>query len=867
MPEENMKSILNALNIYFETIPNRLLKYRWLVWLILIAVTVFLSFGVVRTKFDMTLEGWFADDDPIKMALDAFKEDFGSDDGVYIVYKPNDGDVFSEKSLKAVQSIRYDLLNFRDRLKAGEQSMLDHIIKINTLVNASILTVKEDSLISSQLVGKDIPTSAEALDGIRETATSQKTFPLLYFSKDYQYGGIFIETDFGTIPLESSTNTGEIDSDEFEEDFEEEIEISMAVDIDATEEKKKYKPTEMNEYLDLMKEIYDILHKPEYADHLKYYPVGNAPMMDFSMEIIAEMGPMYSGMLLIMIMLFWVLFRSFSAVLWPITIVVLSSVWTVGITGWLGVTITTMLMLTIMLILAVGTADTIHLLSGYVLARSNGFNHQEALAFAFKKAALACLLTTVTTMIGMLGLTFTSIAHVKTFGFMSSGGVGLAFILSIFFLPVMLDLWSPMQKKDHKKDTRFKKIGQVFGKRIPNFSIRLQSALNRVMPMVQKSPIGFSLFFLAVFGICVYGATQVKVDSNIIEQFKAGTKIRKTYEVVDAHMMGTQVMEIYMDMGSENALQDPKVLKTIERLQQTITTKYKYLVVRSASLSDVVKDAYQVLNEGREEMYRIPDKEKVLSQTLFLFNSANPEDRRKLVSDNYQKSHISVQLHNTGSFEYIEMFKKMRQDIDAAFNPLKKDYPEMKITITGGLALIMELSDYIAWSQIKSLGIVIGVISILLIFIFGSYRAGLISIIPNLIPATLTFGLLGLLDIPLDSDTMIIAPVIIGIAVDDTIHFITHYRNEVLIDGNITRALVETIKEVGQAITFTSLILGLGFGIMAFSSHVGTSNMGRFGTLAIFVALFCDLFMLPAMILIFKPKFIKKGSPVVSGTN
>ena len=259
-----MKSILNALNIYFETIPNRLLKYRWLVWLILIAVTVFLSFGVVRTKFDMTLEGWFADDDPIKMALDAFKEDFGSDDGVYIVYKPNDGDVFSEKSLKAVQSIRYDLLNFRDRLKAGEQSMLDHIIKINTLVNASILTVKEDSLISSQLVGKDIPTSAEALDGIRETATSQKTFPLLYFSKDYQYGGIFIETDFGTIPLESSISAGEIDSDEFEEDFEEEeIEISMVVDIDATEEKKKYKPTEMNEYLDLMKEIYDILHKNE----------------------------------------------------------------------------------------------------------------------------------------------------------------------------------------------------------------------------------------------------------------------------------------------------------------------------------------------------------------------------------------------------------------------------------------------------------------------------------------------------------------------------------------------------------------------------------------------------------------------------
>jgi len=249
----------------------------------------------------------------------------------------------------------------------------------------------------------------------------------------------------------------------------------------------------------------------------------------------------------------------------------------------------------------------------------------------------------------------------------------------------------------------------------------------------------------------------------------------------------------------------------------------------------------------------------MLTQTLFMFNNANPEDRRKLVTDDYQKSHISVQLYNAGSYEYMQVFDRMRMDIDNSASLLKQSYPEMEVKITGGLALMMELSEYITLSQARSLGLAIVVISLLLIFIFGSFRAGLISIIPNLIPASLTFGLLGLLDIPLDSDTMIIAPVIIGIAVDDTIHFITHYRAEVLIDGDIARALRDTIKEVGQAITFTTLILGLGFSIMAFSSHVGMSNMGRFGTLAIFVALACDLFMLPAMILLFKPKFKKKS--------
>jgi hypothetical protein len=250
----------------------------------------------------------------------------------------------------------------------------------------------------------------------------------------------------------------------------------------------------------------------------------------------------------------------------------------------------------------------------------------------------------------------------------------------------------------------------------------------------------------------------------------------------------------------------------------------------------------------------------MLSQTLFLFNNANPEDRRKLVSDDYRKSHISVQLYNSGSHEYIRIFGEMRADIDETVRQLKVTYPELKITITGGLALIMELSDYITWSQIKSLGLAILVISGVLIFVFGSTRAGLIAIIPNLIPATLTFGLLGLLGEPLDSDTMIIAPIIIGIAVDDTIHFITHYRGEVLIDGDIIRALRTTVKEVGQAIVFTSLILGLGFSIMGFSSHLGSSNMGKYGTLAIFMALICDLFLLPAAIMIFKPRFQKKSS-------
>lgn len=876
-----MKNMLNSMTNYLERVPERIRTKQIWVWLFFIAITVFVSFGIQKTQFDMTMEGWFADDDPVKLALDDFHAEFGSDDGVFIVYQPKDGNVFSAKSLKVVQKIREDLLNYRLRLKEGETSALSHIVRVNTLVNASVLINQDDALLSRQLVGKHIPTSQDDLDKIRKTAHLQKTFPLLYFSKDEKYGGIFIETDFGTIPANEdlSATAENRDEDEFsdeEEEFSDEEDISFEVDESAVVERVRFKKTDMADYLKLMEDINKVIKQPELADHLAYYSVGNAPMMEYGMEIMEEMGPMFIAMIAIMVILLLVLFRSLSAVVWPISIVVLSTVWVVGIAGWLGITITTMLMLTIMLILAVGTADAVHILSGYLYARNEGQHHADAMRFTYNKSALACLLTTVTTMMGMLALTATPIVHIKVFGFMSAAGVALALFFTTFLLPAMMDLWSPFYQADdggEKKQKAPLKVIRILkgivspvratvsfmGKFVPNFSLILQKVLDKILPIVQLSPVAFVGFFLTVFGICIYGATQVLVDSNIIEQFKEGTTIRKIYEVVDANMMGTQNMEILVDMGKENAFHDPDLLKSIDRLQETMAHKYP-LVVRTSSLVDVVKDSYQTLNEGRKEMYVIPAERRMLSQTLFLFNNANPEDRRKLVSDDYRKSHITVQLYNAGSFEYLNVFAEMHKDINEALDPHIQTYPEMKISITGGLALLMELSDYITWSQIKSLGLAIVVISIILIFVFGSFRAGLISIIPNLIPATLTFGLLGLLGLPLDSDTMIIAPVIIGVAVDDTIHFITHYRGEVLTDGDITRALNDTIKEVGQAIIFTSLILGLGFSVMANSNHMGMSNMGKFGTLAIFAALLCDLFLLPSMILIFKPKFQKKGA-------
>jgi predicted RND superfamily exporter protein len=391
--------------------------------------------------------------------------------------------------------------------------------------------------------------------------------------------------------------------------------------------------------------------------------------------------------------------------------------------------------------------------------------------------------------------------------------------------------------------------------------------LGRVLPAVEKAPLLTIAIFMVIFAACVLGATRVKIDSNMVEAFKQGSTLKTNYNVVDKYMAGTNTMEIFIDGGKSDALLDPRIISAMDRLQQTIETKYPHLTARTFSLANIVKDAYQVLNDGDKNYYRVPKTPALLTQTLFMFNNANPEDRRRLVSDNYRKTHISVQLYNAGSHRYTAFFNEVKKDIDAAFFSVRKEHPQFRAHITGSLALIMKLADYIGWSQIKSLGTVIAIISLIMVFIFGSTRVGGLSIIPNLIPATLIFGLLGFLGIALDADTMIIAPVIIGIAVDDTIHFITHYREEVIKDGDIKRSIHETIHEVGQAIIFTSLVLGFGFLTLAFSSNTSFIKVGIFGSMAIFAALLCDLFLLPALILVFKPKFSARARKLTLTTN
>ena len=860
-----MKQLLFLMSNTFEAIPDQVRRFRWLVWSLFIGILIFYGSGASKFQLDLTDEGFFSKSDPVRIAYNQFRAQFGGDDNIYLVYKALDGDVFSEKSLTAVRNLQEEILNYRLHLAPEESSPLDHIVDVKTIVNASYLEASDDALVSRQFIGSNIPRTQEELNAIREKAFAHPDYPLFYVSKDASYGGILIRTDLGAKPVSKNSDDPEeknadgsiteltlddleiTDFDELQEDFQQ----NTATAIDENPEFEFVDPVQ---YQDLMHKLTDYFEKPEYQAALNFHPVGNAVIHTYVLDVLFEQINTVMGLsILLIIAMLWILFRSAAAVLWPIIIIGSASVMAIATLGWLELRMNMMVNITIFMILVVGVADSVHLLSGYIYYRNHGHDHRKALRLTYRNAGMAILLTSVTTAIGMMSLFLVPIDAIQIFGFSAAAGVVFAFIISVLMLPLMLDIWKPYKENRQKTKAKEHHVIQRVLRKVEHYS--------HLKPDVNIS------IFTIIFIFFLYGLTLIEVDSNPMSLFKPDTPIVKDFSLVDKNMSGTQNIELMIDMGVENALKDPAVLKAMEEYQNYLVQTFPGEVLRTNSLVNIAKDANKSLNGGKETFYTIPDNPQILEQTLFLFNSANPTDRRLVVSDDYRQAHVTASFTNVGSKRYVEILDQVQPQLDNFFGELKNVYPAMKITTTGSMTIFSKLLDLLSWSQIKGFGIALALISVILLLVLSSVKLGLIALYPNLFPLVVMFGLMGYLKIPLDVDTLIVAPLMIGIVVDDTIHFLNHYRAEVQKHGDVYKGIKIAFREVGQAIAFTSIILALSFMAMMLMDHQGLKHFGILSSITIVTALIAELFLLPALLVRFGANLGVKNQKQSTKTN
>jgi len=861
---------IHRINLFFENMPDQLRAKRIWVGLFFLFATGFLAVGVKNVVIDESLAAYFHKDDPVKQAYDKFRSIFGGDEYVYIVYRARDKDIFSHSSLMALKGLHHALADYRLGLPDNEPSPLDHMEEVKSLINVKYMEASGNTLYSRSFIGDRLPGAQNPGDDLREEyrqkALDHPDYPLIYLSRNSQYGGIVLRTDFNArkkrrLAVDSSGNPEKkpgggsrfdtadsmfSDDSLFSEDLSSEdslSEMSGPARGSGFLEDQELEQTDIREYPKFMNALRAVLADPAYTDYLEFYPVGNPVLMDFfTTAVIEDMGRLMSLVLLLIVIMLWLLFRSFSAVVWPVLIVLFTIVWVLGIIGWLNIPMSAMLQVIIFLSLSVGIADSVHILSGYLFFRNSHQTHAQALRAVMKKSGLACLLTSLTTAVGLLSLTLVPLKPIAQFGLFAAIAVLFAFALTIFLLPLLLDLWAPVSKNRLAKKDHF-----------------IQGWLKQVEGVgINRSRAVLALFALAGI-ILFYGLLQLKIDSNFVEIIKKGLPLREAYTLVDEHMGGTGNTEVMVDLNQADALKDPQVLFAMEALQKFMENDKANRVVKTYSLVNVVKESFKALNNDDPKKYVIPKDPRLLAQVLFLFENANPKDRSRLVSDDYSKARIKLNSTNAGSIEALEILGSIQSFIDEQFAPLHQSYPDLKVTLTGNMALLAIMLDYIAWAQIKSFGLALVVISLILLVVLGSWKAGLAALAPNLFPILTTFGLMGYFKIALDADTLLIAPIIIGLAVDDTIHFMTHFRIEMEKTKSVAGAVISAVREAGQAIAFTSIILSAGFLVFLLSFHNGLSNFGIFAAIAVLTALISDLFLLPALIRVINLNFNQRS--------
>lgn len=892
-----MENRLLMLTRMFAAAPALVVRYRLLILLLLILISTVMAWGVAsRTRIDMSVDSFLDQTDPAITALNNFRTQFGSDDSLFLVYEAADGDVFSAQSLRAVQALTEKLRDWRS-LDASrydaDLTELDLIRRVQSITTLRVQRVDGDTLRSERLVPEIIPDNPDELADIRAQALAEEDYTLAFYSDDGRFGALLLQTTFGAEPVDSyvpAVNADNISLDDaFSnfDSFDDSGSFELSYDETATIDEIRFDVVDMVEYKNFFTAVSAV-----YADHedaLTFYPAGNPSLMSWVFDVLQDMLWLAAGMIAIFIFLLRTLFHSFSAVVWSMVTILLSLLWSWGFMVWFGATLSTMVTLTVMLVFATGIADCVHVMSAYFVFREQGLDHNTALSKAYEKTGLAIMVTSITTMAGVLSLAGTDLIPIQVFGVMSAIGVFMAFMFTVVLLPILLSLWHPgvaTQSRGQSLMQRWQQLpvsvqimvmviaaaltmwaaGVAVGLYLALIGLvtlavlRWQTEILAACPgLVARRPGTILSIFAAIFITAVYGTSQVRIDSNVAELARADSAPRIAYNMVDDHMAGAQTIAVMVDAGISDGLMEPALLRAIETLQEHVIARYENEVTRTYSLANIVKDTYRVMNQDNPAFDRIPDDAVTVSQLLYLFNSSNPEERRSLVSDDFSRSHITINAYNAGSYQYTQFFEELDQEIVSIFDPLKTQFPDLQVTVTGSVPLMMRAMDEIAQSQYSSFLIALGVISVIMIITLGSVQAGLISVIPNLIPALMTFGLMGLLGITLDTDTLLIAPVIIGVAVDDTIHFMTSYRLELIKTRDMQQALRNTLHDVGRAVMFTTMILGLGFAILGFSEYLGIAKIGIFGGLAIFMALLCDLLLLPALIMVLKPRFGLKG--------
>lgn len=801
---------------------NGVIKYPKITLFILLCVVAFLAFYIPRLSVDASAETLLLENDKDLIYTREINARYEAPDFLVITYTPN-APLLSAESLKNLKSLKDDLesLNFVDNVV----SILD------------VPLFKSPPKPLKELI-KNIPTL--------ETNTTDRTLAKAEFLSNPIYRDNLVGKDF----------------------------ITTAVVINLKEDKKfrtllnkknaTKKPSDIKEFKDYreIKRAREHLDLQEIRAVIKKHSsdaqlfLGGVDMIadDMITYVKSDIKTYGSIVLIILVLMLYVVFRELKWVFIPVVISTASVIASTGLFGLLGFEVTVVSSNFISLQLIVTISIIIHLMVRYreLFITQNELSQKELVLQTVTSILKPSFFAIITTIAGFSSLILSGILPVIMLGWMMSIAIFISLIIIFISFPAILIL---MKKSDRKVYFR------------TGFSLTAVCSY-----LVEKHRSAVVFMSLSVFVLSMIYMFDIRVENSFINYFKKSTEIYKGMEVIDRSLGGTTPLDVIVDFPKPKEVPVQSTKKSasgdefdeFEDEYNAIKNQNQYWF--SADKMDVVRKVHNYLESIPEvgkvlslgsvlELGRsLNDNEELDDFALAMLYNELPQRFRKIVLSPYvnieaNQVRFSMRIVDSNpTLQRDKLLKKIKYDLVH-----KLGLKEENVHLSNLMVLYNNMLQSLFNSQIKTLGLMLILLGILFFLLFRSLKIMMIAMIVNVIPISIIFGVMGYFDIPLDMMSITIASIAIGIAVDDTIHYLHRYKKEYQKDNNYVEAMKRSHQSVGYAMYYTSITIMIGFLVLVLSEFTPTIYFGLLTVLAMFSALMTDLLLLPALLLILKP--------------
>lgn len=595
----------------------------------------------------------------------------------------------------------------------------------------------------------------------------------------------------------------------------------------------------------IIDDLVPIINKFEKDTGIRVYTSGMPYIRTLnSQNIIDEIGLFVGAALLVTSLLFFFFFRSFRATIIAMFTVIIGVMWAFGVLGLLEYEITVLTALIPPLIIVIGIPNCIFLINKYQQEIKLHGNKAKSLQRVITKVGNATLMTNLTTASGFATFILTNSVLLKEFGVVASINIITIFLLSLFIIPIIYSYLPPPKEK------HLKHLGK-------NWIIQF---VNWTEHMVKNHRIAIYIISVSVLCISIIGINNIGISGSIIEDMPKKTEFFKDIKFFEKEFEGIMPLEILIDTKRKKGVLSLASLKRMDKLQAYINEVPE--LSKPLSVVELVKFSKQAYYNNNPEYYQLPNSQ----ERTFLLSYANSGTESSHFLENY--------VDSTGQFARIttfmkdtetERFDRIEEDLKSE---IKKIFPKERynVILTGKALVFQKGTKYLVNNLIVSLSLAIFLIALFMAWMFRSFKMILVSLIPNLLPLIITAGLMGFIGVPIKPSTILVFSIAFGISVDDTIHFLAKYRQELIANKwKIRKSVYAALRETGVSMLYTSIVLFFGFSVFAISSFGGTVALGILVSITLLFAMLSNLLLLPSLLLslersIANKKTLKKPS-------